>query len=240
MQNKFLHADKYSRFFGGGKGDNPIDVYVSGYHYLFITMQPRLKAFIIADCLKTTGVAGQHVIGDPAGILNIHNISLTPPGVSLGKTTNNATGGAKWQTPTNLEIGDEIACKYNEYSGTPIYRIHRGWVNFIKNTNLGITESDQPIYQEDYKATFLYATTRPDGKTIEFGAKFTGVWPTRSPTDVFASDVTNSDKVEIDMTYSIDHMYDNNKEVLQEIQTLINSARAAGVAANNSRITVHK
>lgn len=231
MKNSFLHQDKYSRFFGGSAGEKPIDIYLTGYHYLFVKLPDILKKYIEDN----TAAGSIEKLDKIEEILSIHNVSVTPPANSLGKTTNQSIGGQKWHTPTNLELGDEISVKYNEYSSTPIYRIHRAWINFIRDTTLGITPGDTPIYQEDYKATFLYATTRPDGKTIEFCAKFTGVFPNKSPTDVFASDVATSDKIEIDMQYSIDSMYDNNPEVISEITNKINESRRSGIDFNTSR-----
>lgn len=233
MRNSFLHEDKYSRFFGGSAGEKPLDIYLTGYHYLFVSMPDKLKKYIAENT-----AAGKHekiTEEKIEAILSIHNVAVTPPANSLGKTTNNSVGGQKWHTPTNLELGDSVSVKYNEYSSVPLYRIHRAWINFIRDTTLGITPGDTPIYQEDYKATFLYATTRPDGKTIEFCAKFTGCFPAKSPTDVFNSDISTSDKIEIDMEYSIDSMYDNNPEVIAEITSKINESRRSGIQANSDR-----
>jgi hypothetical protein len=238
-KNKFLQQDKYSRYFGGSKGENPLDVYVTGFHYLFVDMPDKLKQYIISNCAASSGVKGKYEITEPAEILSIHNTSVTPPGSTLGKTTHTSIGNMKWNNPTTLELGDEITCKFNEYAGVPIYRIHRAWVNFIIDTNLGLNNHPEPVYVEDMKANMWYATTRPDGKTIEFGAKFTGVWPTKSPTDIFVSDIASSDKIDVDMSYSIDHMYDNNKEVLEALQTKINAARETGIKFNAGRPAMH-
>lgn len=240
--NPFLHNDRYMRFFGGVAAENPIDPYISGYHFMFMQMPAPLKAYITQNISSVSGFENkdQDSKFDPEAVLNTHNLALTPPGVTINKNTMNSTGGFKWSTPTNMDVGDTVTVRYNEYSGVPIYRIHKLWLNFIRNTNLGITETGgetSNLYQRDYKATLLYATVRPDMKTMEFYAKFTGVFPSKSPTDVFASDVTTSDKLEIDMEYSIDFMYDNHLKVKDEIAGLINESRASGVKFNSERPT---
>lgn len=240
--NPFVHGDKYMRFFGGSPKENPIDPYLTGWHYMFISMPGTLINFITADAADSAGNENDQPITQPEEILNIHNLSLTPPATTLNKATMNSIGGFKWSVPTNMDIGDNITVRYNEYSGLPIYRIHKGWVDFIRNTNLGISNSNEAsnLYQTDYKATIIYATTRPDGESIEFCSKFTGVFPTKIPTDSFASDIATSDKLEIDIEYSIDFMYDNNKEVIEQAKALISDARAKGVAYNDGRPSTNR
>lgn len=245
--NPFLHQERYGRFFGGGKGEMPLDPYTSGYHFVFFWMPDELTKYIASRFNEDReGMDSTPAIEakDVPQLLSIHNLALTPPTVTLNKTTMNGIGGTKWQVPTNLDIGDTISARYNEYSGLPIYMIHKYWVQAFHNQYLGIAHSGQYEnssgdiglrYQEDYKAVLYYAAMRPDMKNIEFCAKFSGVFPTKIPDDSFASDLATADKVEIDMEYHVDFMYDNDPAITSTIQTLINTSRDGGIANNVGR-----
>lgn len=246
MGNPFIHQDKYARFFGGSAGEAPLDAYVSGFHYLFFVMPNRLQEAIYKQIIASKIPQNDDTIfGGPAqiaNILNIHNISFTPAGVTLNKTTVNAMGGRKWNVPTSLDVSDSISINYNEYSGLPIYKIHKYWVSAIRNKDLGgisnLTGSDNGfLSKEDFSARLYYATVRPDGKTVETAQLYTGVFPTKIPTDSFGSDVANSDKIDISIDYSHDHLYDNQKEIIEQVKTYIGSALSTGIAANKSRVS---
>lgn len=239
------HQDKYMRFFGGSAKENPIDPYITGYHYIFFELPTELRTSILNQIREDNPEDSKGQFGSTGAeieqILNIHNLSLTPPTTTLNKTTMTGVGGTKWHVPTNLDISDTFTVRYNEYSGLPIYSIHRYWVNAIRNQFLGIGNitgagDDKGLtYQPDYKANVIYATVRPDMQTVEFAALYTGVFPTKIPQDSFASDLATSDKIEVDIDYHVDFMYDNNPDVIQKVKTLISTSRAAGVLNNENR-----
>lgn len=244
--NPFTHQDKYARFFGGSAGEAPLDAYVSGFHYLFFVMPIKLQEAIYKQIVASkVPENNDSIYGGPtqiANILNIHNINFTPANTTLNKTTVNAMGGRKWNVATNLDVSDSISVSFNEYSGLPIYKIHKYWVAAMRNKDLGgisnLTGSDDGfLSKEEYSARLYYATVRPDGKSIEQAQLYTGVFPTKAPTDSFSSDIANSDKIDISIDYSHDHLYDNQKEVIEQIQSYIGTALATGISANKSRVS---
>lgn len=246
MGNPFVAQDKYARFFGGSAGEAPLDAYVSGFHYMFFVIPLKLQEAIYKQIVAAKVPENDDsIFGGPnqiANILNIHNTTFTPAGTTLNKTTVNAMGGRKWNVPTSLDVADSISVSYNEYSGLPIYKIHKYWVAAIRNKDLGgisnLTGSDDGfLSKEEYSARLYYATVRPDGKSIETAQLYTGVFPTKVPTDSFGSDIANSDKIDISIDYSHDHLYDNQKEVTDQVQAYIGTALSTGIAANKSRIS---
>lgn len=242
--NPFLSENKYGRFFGGSKGENPIDAYVTGYHYIFFEIGSELQKAIYGQIVENS-VDGSEKSFDSniAGILNIHNTNFTPAAISLNKTTVPGMGGRKYHQPTSMELGDNVSVNYNEYSGLPIYKIHKYWVNSIRNKDFGgigsldgKEGSPSFTYKDDYSANIYYATVRPDGKTIETAQLYTGAFPTKIPSDSFASDIASIEKVDVSIDYSYDYLYDNEKVIIDKLKVLIGNSLASGLTANQSRI----
>jgi hypothetical protein len=227
MSSPFVDRNTFLRHFGKG-GAGLVDPYVSGFLYMYITIPTY-----VLESIRAEFAALGNSINTQAFLQNCC-LALTPPGATLNRTTMNGVGGFKWSVPTNVDIGDTISIKFFESSGIPIYHIHNAWVNCIRSLVLGTTEK-LGATQADYKATILYATTKPDGRTLEFFAKFVGVYPTKVPTDSFAGDITASDKLEIDQEYSIDFMF-NTPDIRDEIAALVASTYSSTAARITERV----
>ena len=211
------------RNWGGTSSSVACEPYISGYAYVRWFLPSTLSKYIDANRLYDPKNDQTHTEsvntpdGGAAGTLSAACTGVTPPGGTLNKAEFQGLGGVKWAVPTNIDYGNTITLKYIEFSGLPILRIHRAWVNMIRDNKSGLTaldlQSDQgaagsgAYNKANYAANLLYWTTKPDGKTVEYYAAYSGVFPTKDPQDSFPGDITSIDKLEIDIDYNVDMIW---------------------------------
>ncbi len=204
------------RNWGGTSNQLAAEPYISGYSFISWHLPTTLNSFLNANSIAGTVALGQEVTAsarnstDAGHFLDHSMLGVTPPGGTLNKAEFQALGGMKWSVPTNIDYGNSITVKYLEFSGLPILRIHRAWVQMIRDNGSGLTALDGAKGQynkANYSATLLYWTTKPDGKTIEYYAAYTGVFPTKDPQDAFTGDIASIDKLEVDIDYNVDYIW---------------------------------
>jgi hypothetical protein len=217
--NKMLNSVR-DRNWGGTSQNIAAEPYLTGYSFIKWHLPASLSNFLnknLAQDLNDQTVTTQSNISS-AFTLESAMTSVTPPGGTINRAEYSGLGGVKWSVPTSMDYGDSISIRYIEFSGLPILRIHRTWFNMIRDNKIGLTAlkgstqsselADGFFYNKaNYSATLLYWTTKPDGVTVEFAAAYSGIFPTKDPHDIFVGDITSIDKVEIDMEYNVDRIY---------------------------------
>ena len=214
------------RHFGGTlKGS--ADPYISGYHYIYWTTLP----FALPNYTKWFS---NGAFATPLYIKNFLAgacLSVTPPGGTLNKAEFTGLGGTKWEVPTNIDYGNTITVKFLEFQGTPIFSIFHSWFRMIRDYRTGTSpltasaESPLSYSKKNYSGSLLYFTTKPDGLNVEYAALYTGVFPTKDPQDSFAGDITAVDKLEIDIEFSLDWIWEE-KWVYTEAQAIATMYKA--------------
>lgn len=202
--NSFVNLinNKFDRNFGGSVA-GIADPYITGYHFIKFEHWPLgLDGKHYALGHNKSGIDGDQ----PQQILQAACLSVTPPGGTLNKTEFTGLGGIKWAVPTNIDYGNTVTVKFLEYSHLPILSIIHGWFRLIRDYRTGTTELEgvDNYTKSNYSASMLYATTKPDAKTIEYYAMFTGMFPAKDPQDLYTSDLTAVDKLEIDIEFNCD------------------------------------
>ena len=215
------------RNWGGTNVTVACEPYISGYAYVKWNIPLALWNFhvasegggkIIHDVLpknNQTITTDQESINQ---ILSAACTSVTPPSGTLNKVSFATLGGGKWAVPGSVDYGNNITLKYTEFSGLPIFRIHRTWCRMIRDNKIGLTglagdrghstgTTKKKYNKEDYSATLLYWTTKPDGVTVEYYAAYSGVFPLKDPMDLFNGDINSVDKLEIDIDYNVDMIW---------------------------------
>ena len=195
--------NQYDRNFGGTK-IGLADPYISGYHFISITL-PNKLADVLGD-VRDIGLT----VGDAQNVLNGACLAVTTPGGTLNKTDMNGLGGTKWSVPTSLDYTNTVSMRFVEFSYLPIHTIIHAWFRLIRDYRTGTAHSTleaDEYSKENYAGTMFYWTTRPDGISVEYAAFYTGLFPTKDPQDLFAGDVNTVDKVEIDIEFSVDWVW---------------------------------
>lgn len=197
------------RNFGGTKADMVAEPYVSGYQYTYWKLPTQLES--VSGYYQNTTMGMSDVFGKAASMADVLSAtctSVTPPGVTLNTVEFNAIGGAKYYAPGSIEPGTELSCRFTEFSGLPVHGILHRWVEMIRHNRAGTTKLVGSDYaKNNYSGTVLYWTTKPDGKTIEYAAAYSGVFPKSSMLESFSGDITSVEKVELEVSFQIDFIY---------------------------------
>ena len=196
-----LQTNQFTRKWAGTLGPT-VDPYISGYFFTKWEVVPK-------ELPKFTNVPNSDLfIIDDISIkaaLSASCLSVTIPGGTVNKADFTGLGGIKWSAPTNVEHDNTITCKFLETTGLPILTIIHGWVRLLRDYRFGVTESS--ANKADYTGIMYYWTTRPDGKTIEYYASASGMFPTKDPQDQYGADLSTYDKLELDIDFSIDYLW---------------------------------
>ena len=202
--NNLFDKGYAGRNFGGTSNNFVADPYLSGYHFTSWYM-PNSKAF-------GSFITGGATKPDDAKIPSLFDaccLSVTTPGGRLNKTEIQGLGGTKWSVPTNVDYDTSFSCKFLEFNGLPIFKTISAWVRYIRDNKTGTTfvQNKDATEKNNYSATVLYWTTRPDATTVEFAACYSGVFPLKDPQELFQSDVASIEKVELDIEFNVDFVY---------------------------------
>jgi hypothetical protein len=213
-----------TRNFGGTNINNACEPYLTGYHFIkwFLpkTLQNYIGEYEIPTLNGQTDLSGSgdktKILGD---ILSAACMSFTPPGQSIEFVQYDGSCGVQWNNPVKVHYGSNINIKYTEMSGLPIYKIHKCWFDMIRDAHQGMAKGYEPDVthiRSNYAGKVLYWTTKPDGCTIEYYACYSGVMPEKDNGESFGSDIASIDKLEMDCSYKIDHIW-TDRWVYEEI-----------------------
>jgi len=203
-----------NRNFGGTSSIYSCEPYISGYGFIkwylpVANLNSYLNSLKIADSLNQVGTPFNEKEAEK--YLSAACVGVTPPSQSIIGVGYDASAGVKFENMTKVTNGNTINIKYIEMSGIPIFKIHKAWVEYLREAKTGLdvpmSWSGKPEHKNDYCGNILYWTTKPDGSTVEYAALYSGVYPTVDPHDMFAFDVNNVDKVELDISYHVDYIF---------------------------------
>ena len=200
--------------FGGTSTDCACEPYISGYGFIkwylpHSNLESYLKALKIEDSDHQIGTPQNYILAEQ--YLSSACISVTPPSQTITGVTYDAAAGVQFSAMTKITSGYNINIKYLEMTGTPIFKIHKAWVEYLRDAKTGyrvpMTNGGKLEQKNDYCGNILYWTTKPDGVTIEFYALYSGIYPTVDPQDVFSFDIGSIDKIELDYSYHVDYIW---------------------------------
>lgn len=200
----FTKKRKVDRYFGGNIEQEP---FVSGYIFAKFVLPRQLFVPSIGPLIsKVSSQVGSWVY---SSILESTITSINIPSRSLSKTTINGIGGKKWSIPTSVDVGDSINAKFNEFSGTPVSQIITQWFDLIRDPVYHMSPLKE-YNKNEYGGKLLVWITNPTSREIEKVYLMTGLFPMRDPRDLFGGDITNIDRVEIDIEFNVDNVYDGD------------------------------
>ncbi|MCK5018917.1 MAG: hypothetical protein KAS32_17780 [Candidatus Peribacteraceae bacterium] len=205
LPNSFsaVTTNSFTRRWGGT--ENGVDPYVSGY---FFTHWAALPDGLAAATQVAGGNDGISSKGEIQDILKSTTLSVTLPGGTVNKAEFTGLGGIKWAVPTNVDFDNTVTIRFLEFSSLPIFAIIHGWVRMMRDYRTGASLLEEDAYtKSNYSGTLYYWTTKPDGKTVEYFACLTGLFPMKDPSDQFGGDLTAYDKLEMDIDWNVDYVW---------------------------------
>ncbi len=201
--------------FGGTSVNIACEPYISGYGFIkwylppVANLQPYFTSLKIEDSTHQTGSAETQINAEK--YLSAACIGVTPPSQTLTGIEYDAAAGIKLSNVTKVSNGYNLNIKYLEMSGIPIFRIHKAWIEYIRDAKSGYKVNmhygGKENQKDDYCGNVLYWTTKPDGRTVEFFALYSGIYPLVDPQDAFGFDIGSIDKVELDFSYHVDYIW---------------------------------
>jgi len=199
-----LGQNLFSRKFGG-TNIGTSDPYLSGTFFIFFDRLPPK----LSDYVKVMGNSKISSNNEIKNILTASCSGVTPPGGNLNKVELPALGGLHWNVPGGIDYGTSISLKFLEFNKTPILDIVGGWFRLMRDYKTGVTDlidgDDGSGYTKStYAGLLYYWTTSPDGNTVEFAACYDGVFPVRDPQDLYASDLENISRLDLDIEFNCD------------------------------------
>ncbi len=233
VNNSFApFSDKQNQFTRrwAGTGEDAVDPFISGYFFIHFSYLPSQ----LPDAVGAAGGAdGLNSKSQIRSVLHSTCMAVTIPGATVNKTEITGLGGIKWAAPTNVDWDNTITLKFLEFSGLPIHSIIHGWVRLIRDYRTGVSQLEGENYaKSEYAGTMYYWTTKPDGKTVEYAACASGMFPMKDPTDLLSGDITAYDKVEVDIDFNVDYLW-HEQWVKTKCQTYANEYFDAGTGTVN-------
>lgn len=185
------------------------DAYVSGFFYVWFSLPP---IFNDASLLHDVKQEDTEVIS--AGREEINRILVstctavpTVPALALNKTQTIGMNNMKAGHVTNLDLGDTVSLRFAEIMDLPIWKILRYWCSVIRDYETGVSRLGEGNYTKDnFSACLLYWTTAPNGIDIQKIDHFSGVYPQKDSRDLFTSDYTTSEKMDVDVEFNVDRI----------------------------------
>jgi len=123
----------------------------------------------------------------------------------------------------NGTSGGVFNIKFRELSGLLVSKIVKVWYNYIKAVTRGdIKPRDAHIRNNviDYKSSAYMFAFKPDFKSIEYYAKFTGIYPNNFPTSVFSEELTQFNDVVLDIEFSYDRFDFLESDIIEEFNSI--------------------
>jgi len=201
--DSFMHiangANKFTRRWGSSKeSTDAVDPYITGYHFINFKEFPTLGSRMLSTGPKQTGQLQR--------TLESVCTSVTIPGATLNNAEFTGLGGTKFTYPTNADWDNTVSLRFTEWSGAVVHNIIHAWIKMICDTRYGINTSSllEGTTKKDFVAAMWYWTTKPDGYNVDFHSLITGMYPTKDPTDQFGHDLATVDKLELDIDFKCD------------------------------------
>lgn len=93
------------------------------------------------------------------------------------------------------------------------------WVNYISNVTDGTFHANPDMIRNnvlDYMSSIYYFVLEPDGRTLKFWSKYTGVWPTTIPQSPLSFSRGESSSVDLDLQFTYTSREDMNPSILED------------------------
>lgn len=191
----------FTRRWASNNKGTAVDPLVTGYCFVkFMDLPTRLPDHMLPSSkIRSVGEIGKALASSCT--------SVTLPGATQNKAEFTGLGGVKFFYPTNKDWDDTVSLRFTEWSGAPIHHIIHAWGKMIADYRTGVNNSTPPARKGNVTGSMYYWTTKADGVSIDFHCFIVGMFPMMDPTDQFGFDITTIDKLELDIDFSCDMVY---------------------------------
>jgi len=120
----------------------------------------------------------------------------------------------------------DFSINYRETNGLHVLKLHKLWVDYIHGVQMGtfIPSFDTIENRElDFTCSVYHFNLKPDGKTIQYWSKYTGVFPTAIPYSSLDFQEGEHEIVNFDVPYVYNYKEDMNPINLYEFNANVSS-----------------
>lgn len=194
-------------------GLNQEDAFVLGYFGTNFAFSGKTADEIIKSAETSSDKSGTRRLWSNADELADMFSSLCEsvsgvPGGTLNFVDVTAMGGTKWGIAGSVDFGDQVTLRFRELSGMPVRKAIAAWANLVRHTNSGLSMLvDNEYTKTNWTADLTYWIMRPNGKTVEAGIVFEGVYPMSDLGSQINTDITSVDGQTFDVNFHVDAMY---------------------------------
>lgn len=202
------------------------------YHQIGTPVAPEEIAKLL-----TGGAGFIKMLTNLAEDFGVQDVSLDTYNVGEG------WDGAKLTVPKstlNSRQNGTLQIELLEYAGTPVTTLHRLWVDYIEAVTKGIISPKRDgaidyIIRRilDYACSVYYFSLLPDARTIEFGVRFTGCFPTAIPYTAWSGKIGGIDAVKVNIPYAFTYMEPMDPAIFTDFNK---SAGQAGVSIKEATL----
>ncbi len=233
LQNNHNHAPDVNRYLGGYNRSVDSHPYIKGYFYVFFGFPSNL----FLDGQTDTD---QDISSERAMIYALSAAEgFTPPGDRQIKTEDvMGQGGVDSSFITGQTIDRNFSIQYRDYWGSPIFRIHRQWTQYLNPYFGGVTGAvgGSKFAAHEYKGTCMVIQTKPVTKLYsqEWNAEditkvdyFDGVFPTTDLKSAYDANITDNSIAKPTVQYRFDGfpLDETNPDVLVKAVNVLKTVR---------------
>lgn len=162
-------------------------------------------------------------------ILTGSAMSFSPQDTTLRtKDVGETYSGYKVIMPsTNSDsISGQLSIEFEESQHLYITKLHKVWLDYMELVRRGFIEPKSKYVKNrgyrilDYVSSIYYFKTLPDGETITYWAKYTGVFPTTVPYSSLGFQHGSRDATKLSVNYSFSFKDDLDPEILSDFNKL--------------------
>ena len=215
-------------YLGGSQRTVSDHPYVKGYFYVFFGFPAK-----IFD--SATGISADNA----RKYLLTSAEMFTPPGdrqINTGDVQ--GMGGIGASFITGQTIAREFSVQYKDYWGSPVFRVHKAWTNYI-NPYLGVSSIASKFAPNEYKGVCMVIQTKPIARKVGENSEkdwtaddiikvhlFDGVQCLTDFNSIYDANIADNSFVKPTAQYKFDGypMDETNADVLNKAVDILNNA----------------
>lgn len=124
----------------------------------------------------------------------------------------------------NAVGANTLNISYSDLEGYPITNLHFAWYEYMKRIRDGSTSMSSVALKKrivDYPTSLYYFQLAPDGVTLNYWCKYTGIFPTTAPFNIYKGG-SDSGPAEVQISYQYVKKDDMDPVVLKEFNDAVN------------------
>jgi hypothetical protein len=151
--------------------------------------------------------------------------------------------GETWTKLKQVYLGEDndsrsagsFSLSFSEKPGIPITKLIKAWYEYAQAVRRGLlipSSKARTTHCIEYQASMYYFVLSPDGQTIEFWSKYTGIMPTGVPYSSFEGSKRDKDRVKVNVPFSYTYKEELEPEILSDFNKVVDGKASEQTVAS--------